>query len=208
MKKLLFAALVLFIVNSASAQNIRGGIKVGANLSTFTNMPNMAFREGEVNVKVGRKMKFGFHIGGFVDFAFSERISLQPELLYSTQGTKFTTKMWDTEEIFNMFVSITLGYINVPVLLKVNIAEGLSAEIGPQIGFLLSAEGTSVMNGVSTSGKIKDDYNTLDVTALAGLSYTFAEYFVVSARYGLGLTYVSKANSKNSVIQLSVGYKF
>ena len=60
------------------------------------------------------------------------------------------------------------------------------------------------------SGKIEYT-NTLDITVIAGLSYTFAENFVVSARYGLGLTYVNKDSvfpQKNSVIQLSVGYKF
>jgi hypothetical protein len=54
------------------------------------------------------------------------------------------------------------------------------------------------------------------VSAFIGLSYTFAENFVVSARYGLGFTKIFKRDglvgvaddAKNSVIQLSVGYKF
>jgi hypothetical protein len=65
------------------------------------------------------------------------------------------------------------------------------------------------------SGNNKGYRNLIDVTAAAGLSYSFAEDFVVSVRYGLGLTKIFKegvspfpAKSKNSVIQLSVGYKF
>jgi len=57
---------------------------------------------------------------------------------------------------------------------------------------------------------MKRPCNILDIMAIAGLSYTFAENFVIGARYGLGLTYVFKntIHGKNSVIQLSVGYKF
>ena len=59
----------------------------------------------------------------------------------------------------------------------------------------------------------KECCRALDVTAVAGLSYTFANSFVVSARYGLGVTKIGKnetifEKSKNSLIQLSIGYKF
>ena len=102
-------------------------------------------------------------------------------------------------------------YINIPVLLKINIVEGFSAEIGPQIGFLIGARWKEKEDGVLVNSGSETDYsNTIDVTALAGLSYTFAENFVVSARYGLGLTRIYKGDDKrkNSVIQLSLGYKF
>jgi len=190
MKKILITALALFIANSASAQDVRIGIKAGGNLSTVTSAP------------VGTKMKLGFHVGGFLDFKFYERFGLQPELLYSMQGHKYA----EIGEEWNISINTTFDYINVPVLLKINIAEGFSAEIGPQIGFLIGAR--YKISG--ESGSFTDDCNTIDVTALAGLSYTFAENFVVSARYGLGLTKISKDDDKikNSVIQLSVGYKF
>jgi len=190
MKKILIAAIALFIGSGAFAQDVRVGIKAGANLSTITSAP------------VDPKMKLGFHVGGFLDFKFNERFSLQPELLYSAQGLKWTDG--------SIFCTVAFDYINIPVLLKINITEGFSAEIGPQIGFLVEASWKQKKNGVLVySGSSTDECNTIDVTALAGLSYTFAENFVVSARYGFGLTKIGKSwSDKNSVIQLSVGYKF
>lgn len=186
-KKFLIAACMLFCVSGAYAQ-IKVGAKAGVNLATLTNDESA-------------KMKFGFHVGGFAQFAINERIAIQPELLYSAQGA-------DSDGDG----SIALGYINLPVLLKVNLVEGLSAEVGPQVGYLLSAKIEA--GGVSVD--MKDFCKKLDVTAVVGLSYTFSEKFVVGARYGFGLTAVNKdipelfqgEKSKNSVISLSFGYKF
>ena len=213
-RKFVLAALMLLMVNGAFAQ-IKIGIKAGANLSTFTNndtsYPKM-------------KMKFGFHVGGFAEFVMNDRISIQPELLYSAQGTILSgADIYEYDEHDNPILtkpipiswSCSLGYINVPVLLKINIpeiAKGFSAEIGPQIGYLVSA--TSILIEVE-SGKelefadIKEVCKYIDVTAVVGLSYTFAENFIVHARYGLGLTtIIDIPYAKNSVIQLSLGYKF
>jgi len=159
-------------------------------------------------------MKFGFHVGGFLEYAFNERLSLQPEILYSAQGTDLDCNMLNKLSITGYY---SLNYINIPVLLKINIAEGLSAEIGPQVGFLISSYRTITLKDLKTSaeleiaGGITSKSNKVDFTAAFGLSYTFAENFVVSARYGLGFTKVSKTPEnkwKNGVIQLSVGYKF
>jgi hypothetical protein len=189
MKKFLFAALMLFIVNGAFAQDVRVGLKAGGNLSTITN-------DSEA------QMKFGFHVGGFLDFKFTDMLSLQPEVLFSMQGAKGTAD--------GVSASLDLNYINVPVLLKINFGEGLSAEIGPQVGYLVSANASGSYGGFSASRSIKDMCEDLDVTAIVGLSYTFAENFVISARYGFGLTAINVEGEKpkNSVISLSIGYKF
>jgi len=183
MKKFLFAALALFIGSGAFAQDVRVGIKAGGNLSTCTN--------------TYLDMKFGFHIGGFLDFKFDERFGLQPEVLFSTQGAVGKSKGQ----------GLYLKYINVPVLLKISIVEGISAEIGPQIGFLVSSDARDMGAAYDYEPR-----STIDVTIVGGLSYTFAENFIVSARYGLGLTNIFNSDyiyhHKNRVIQLSVGYKF
>ncbi|MDR3226494.1 MAG: PorT family protein [Prevotellaceae bacterium] len=193
MKKFLFAAVALFIVNGAFAQ-INFGAKAGVNLANVTDADDAS-------------MKFGFHVGGFAEFVINERISIQPELLFSTQGTTTDYK----EAGVSIDASLNLNYINVPVLLKVNIAGGLSAEVGPQVGFLLSAKLKEEAMGLSATEDVKDQLKTLDVSLPIGLSYTFAEKFVVGARYAFGLTKISKegdSKSKNSVIQISFGYKF
>jgi opacity protein-like surface antigen len=187
MKKFLLITMVALLGMMATANaQIKFGAKAGVNLSNLTDFEDS-------------KLMFGFHVGGFAEFAISDRIAIQPELLYSTQGAK--AKGQDA--------SLNLDYINVPVLLKINLVEGLSAEIGPQVGFLISSK--AKRGGESAS--FKDFSKSLDVTAALGLSYTFVEKFVVGARYGFGLTKAFKdeaeaGKSKNSVIQVSFGYKF
>ena len=186
MKRLLLAAIALCMLNGAFAQGIKLGLKAGANLSTVTDDSDA-------------KMKFSYHAGGFLEFNFSDRVSFQPELLLSVQGAKSEGEA---------SVTVNTNYINVPLLLKLKIVEGLAFEIGPQAGILVG--GTRKQNGESKS--VKEFCEALDVTALGGLSYTFADHFVIGARYGLGLTNVFKENTaiepKNSVIQLGIGYKF
>jgi opacity protein-like surface antigen len=202
MKKFLLITMVALLGMATANAQIKFGAKAGANLSTITD-DNDA------------KLKFGFHVGGFAEFAINDRIAIQPELLYSNQGaTSSLTRTIEGIEV-NGDQTINLNYINLPVLLKINLVEGLSAEVGPQVGFLLSAKSKVEVSALgfsqTTSESIKDQCKTLDISAVLGLSYTFVEKFVVGARYGFGLTKLNKEGTdkpKNSVIQVSFGYKF
>ncbi|MDR2650870.1 MAG: PorT family protein [Prevotellaceae bacterium] len=202
MKKVLLITLVALLGIATANAQIKVGAKAGVNLSTLSDMDDAKF-------------KLGFHVGGFAEFAISDRIAIQPELLYSTQGTSFSESLTEEGITATADVNFNLSYINLPVLLKVKLAEGLNIEVGPQVGFLLSAKTKTEVNvlGISASKTedVKSICNSLDVAAAAGLSYTFAEKFVVGARYTLGLTKLNKngdASVKNGVIQVSFGYKF
>ena len=180
MKKFLLTILILLIENAIVAQDSRLGIRAGLNFATVIDDDDA-------------KLKGGIHIGGFLDFVFNEYFSLQPELLYSTQGAVYNQRSpWRT--------TLSLSYINVPVLLKIKLVENFRIEFGPQIGFLVSAS----LNSFGKSDNIKNDCQTIDVTALAGFSYLFDEKIIVEIRYGYGLQQIPK----NVVVQLCMGYKF
>jgi hypothetical protein len=82
MKKIL-VSLVLVAICSATlwAQGLGFGIKAGANISN-TNISSDDY-------SLDTKSKFGFHGGVFFTFMFSEKLGIQPELLYSTQGSEY-----------------------------------------------------------------------------------------------------------------------
>ena len=42
-------------------------------------------------------MKVGFQIGGLVEIGVSEKFSVQPELVFSTQGAKFEESLKDVK---------------------------------------------------------------------------------------------------------------
>ncbi|WP_339698883.1 porin family protein [uncultured Marixanthomonas sp.] len=204
MKKVFFiAVLAVFGVTATQAQEVRLGAKGGVNFSSFSGDGFDAFDDPE-----GRT---SFHIGAFAEIPLSERFSIQPEVLYSGQGFDLISREGadDTE--------VQLDYINVPVMAKVYIVEGLYAEAGPQIGFNVKSEIDTDPDDVD-SGDVtidEDVINDVDFSVGVGAGYQFNNGLFLNARYNFGLTDVFNnedllidSDAKNSVFAVSAGYSF
>ena len=154
------------------------------------------------------KYKAGFNGGVLANFGINDMISIQPEVLYSMKGAKYDGIGNDTKT--------NLGYIDVPVLVKVATgATGLFFEAGPQVGFLLSSKAES--GGVSVD--FKDYTKSVDFGYAAGLGFQAESGPMVGLRYNGGFTKVGKdgslggltvaaAETRNSAFQLYVGFLF
>lgn len=195
MKRIILAIVACMAFGFANAQSVRFGVKAGLNVSNFTG-----YQEDV-------KSLTGFHIGGFTELKVAKKFAIQPEFLFSTQGT--------TIEGFNgnSNSSIKLNYLNIPVLGKYYITDAFTVEAGPQIGFLLSAK-----------NKGEDDhdyYKTLDFGLNVGCGYGFTDNISLGVRYTFGLTNVADNSElstvypnlddltfKNSNFALSLAYKF
>lgn len=183
MRKMILA-LALLIGTASFAQNFSAGIKAGANFSNFTG--------GDFDA-VKKKAIVGFHGGGFLNFAFGA-LSLQPEVLVSTQGARIDSA--------NKSYDWKLTYVTVPVLLKYRTASGFYLEAGPQVGFKLSES--------VTDEAIDDFAKGLDLSAAAGLGFQTKGGLGIGARYLVGLSKVGDFDPsenidpdfKNSVIQV------
>lgn len=207
MKKVILSAIAVMAFGMASAQDVKFGLKGGLNVSNFSGDT-----EG-----LDFKSRFGFNAGGFVEIKFSEKFALQPEILYSTQGAKVDNFNLEVDDIgtVNADASFNFAYINVPVMFKYFAAEKFSLEAGPQIGFLVSAEIKTKVDGYGSSKvDIKDNFESIDFGLNLGAGYDFTENLSVGARYNIGLANIAKTeegdDSKvhNGVFSLSVGYKF
>jgi len=191
MRKLLVAAIiVVFVLESVSAQTSLG-LKSGINLANLTG-----------DIGDGFKSKIGFHAGAFIEFEISDVFSFQPELMFSMQGTKAKENN----------AKVNLNYLILPLIAKFYVVEGLSLEAGPQIGLLLSGK----INGGGSDGlDLKEVTNNIDTGLTFGLGYKLDSGIFFSGRYNLGLSSVDDSNgefwgnkTKNSVIQVSTGYRF
>ncbi|WP_299107978.1 porin family protein [uncultured Tenacibaculum sp.] len=174
-----FTTLIIVLgLTNLNAQETKFGIKGGLNFAQIT---------GANSLKSDRKTDF--NVGVMAEIPISEKFSFQPELLYSKQGS-----------------SVNLDYLNIPLLGKYYLTEGLSIQAGPQIGFLLSAN----TNGVN----VKRSFKTFDFGVDVGLGYQFKNGLSLGARYNYGLSNISTgaANQyastkiKNEVFQVSIGY--
>ncbi|MFQ6602351.1 porin family protein [Flavobacterium sp. C3NV] len=192
MKKIILAAIAVMAFGFANAQQTRFGIKGGLNLSTVVG--------GDVD---DTKSLVGFHVGGFAEIHVVEKFFIQPELLFSTQGSKF--------DGFGGDYDYKLNYLNIPVLAKYYIVDKkFSVEAGPQLGVLLSAK----LDGED----IKDYTRSVDFGFNIGAGYSFTDNLSVGLRYTIGLSPLSDKDidneddyynsAKNSNLALSLAYKF
>ena len=210
MKKIILSVAAMLTFGFVNAQEVEFGVKGGVNIATIT---------GDVD---DAKAKIGFHIGGFAEIKISDKFSVQPELLFSTQGAKAEENFSENGFTYEYSEKINLAYLTIPVMAKLYVAEGFSLEAGPQIGFLMSAknkvEGSTNSGGIviteSEEVDIKDEANTVDFGLNFGLGYKFTENLSAGARYNLGLSDINKevedysGSIKNSVFQISIGYSF
>lgn len=197
MKKIILTAAAVFAFGFANAQDVKFGVKGGLNVATLT---------GDVD---NADSKVGFHVGGFAEIKVSDKFAVQPELLYSTQGAKFE----GSESGVSYEAKTNLSYLNIPVMAKYYVAEGFSLEAGPQIGFLTSAKYKLEAAGEEAEEDAKDFYESIDFGVNFGAGYNFTENLSAGLRYNLGLSNIAKDagddyKEKNSVLSLSVGYKF
>ena len=188
MKKFCFVALAFVAVTTLFAQDPKFGIKGGLNLSTLTNQDN--------------GWRTGFHAGLLSHIHVTPAFSLQPEVVYSSQGAKYELSSGSD-------LNLKLNYVNIPVLLQYNFDNGFRLQGGPQVGFLTGVAdkvGDEEINSVSS-----DDFNSVDFSIPLGLSYLSQSGFGVDARYNLGVTDViknSSADVRNSVFQFGLFYLF
>ena len=194
MKKLftIIFTIIFSVTNAQKSKKDEGiifGIKGGMNISNFV---------GDISDNTNRT---SIHIGFFSEIIVNDHFSLQPELLYSGQGYSGSSTPGFSRSKYD--------YINLPVLAKIYVAEKLSVEAGPQIGFLLSAKERTTDDNITIPNQ-----KTVDLGLNLGLAYDLKNGVFFQTRYNLGLSNVnSGANSNgtkytNSVIQLSVGVQF
>jgi len=197
-KQLLSICIVLGTMAFAqSSDGPRFGIKAGGNLSGISGSDT--------------KSKVGFYAGAFVNIPISDAFNIQPEVLYSQQGSKVKSDYeMATYVVKNM--KQTLGYINIPVMVQYNATPEFYLEAGPEFGLLVNAQAKGDINGQTYKVNNKDSLRTFNFGAGIGIGYKFAPNIGINARYVAGLTEIAKINlgetSKNTNFQLGMNYSF
>ncbi|WP_310991701.1 porin family protein [Aequorivita marina] len=188
-KLLLFIAVATLTFTTSQSQEIRLGAKLGLNVAS---LGGDSYGVGSLGSRTS------FHIGGLAEIPLSGNFALQPEILYSSEGSD-----WSLGTLGN--ADLKLDYIRVPVLAKYYIIEGLSAELGPSFGVLVSAK--------SDDEDIKEAFKSFDAAIAVGATYRLNMGVFFSLRYNKGLLDVNDDNESNfsnqsNVFQVSAGYSF
>ena len=214
--KLLFIIAISFLLISnfkVKAQEINYGIKAGSNYSNFktSNTGRLDF-----------EYKFLYHAGIYAEVSINEKLKIQPELLYSAQGSKVFLDESDLiggssnpgDPIISGSKSelkYSFNYLLLPIMLEFNFYKGLFIAAGPQSGYLISSKQELIDNSNSyyTSQDFNGDFKKFTIDFNFGIGYKFKNGMNVNVRYSLGLNNINKSDFveyKNSIYQFSIGY--
>ncbi|MDN5204597.1 porin family protein [Fulvivirgaceae bacterium BMA10] len=185
MKNKQILVFILLLAPLSSLAQSEFGVKIGANASNFV-LPASFSSEVENSYKVGillgvtRKLNIG------------EKSAILVELLYTQKGSNAEPQTAFEDRL-------SLSYFNVPVLLEYGLSSRLKFVAGSEVGYLLEA--TLEHNG--NDFDIKDNFQSLDLGAVLGLSYDLSDHFYLEVRVVQGLT-----NAQNMVGEGNTDQKY
>ena len=189
-------SIIVFCLFSCSIQSQIAygqhlGLKAGFNFSTI----------GGTADTLEYKYKPGYQVGTLVDIRASGNISIQLEVVYSTQGA------WAQRD---QDLSVHYNYLNLPIVIRLSTRRKFFFEGGPQFGFLLTAKSKDGSFEVDISEQV----NNLDFAILAGVGYELSRRLSANGRFNFGVSSLAKRQqsfelrSTNQVFQLSMAYLF
>jgi len=204
-------ALTLFLTASfgmlhAQDNNVNTefGVKGGFNMSNFLSNDDEANDENVL---------YGFNAGVYATLPISDFVAIQPEILFTTKGAEL--------EYSNAFASgntkFRLNYIEVPLLVRVNITKNFNVHAGGYASYLVSSKVTGDGSVEFDQDVDTDDLNKFDAGIAAGVGVDFNP-ISIGLRYNYGLTTVGKERTvagttftapdvKNSSLSLYLSYK-
>jgi hypothetical protein len=218
MKKLVLSLLTVaglgFAASAQTNKPVTFGVKAGIAF------PNMTISSGSTSVSFDAKTSY--YVGGTVEFAVSNVISIQPGLTFINKGTKLNNSSLGFEEDeFGTTDEVTLNfkYLELPVNVLANFKLGSSGKLfvgaGPYFACGLSANTKlGSLKEEIKFGETDSEFKRTDfgLNFLAG--YQLNNGFNVHAGYGLGLSSIfdqdisEDITFKNKVFSVGVGFSF
>ena len=190
------------------------GIKGGINFSNFHST------DDDVD---DQNLRIGYQGGLFFKAALTDFLAIQPEVLYTTKGSKYN---YDIGPFGDGEITQKFGYLEVPVLAVINLGENFNVHAGPYVAYMLSAdvENEADADAFDFADELDpDDFERFEYGLAVGAGFEF-DVIRLGARYDYGLSNVGKEqsfsfdgsevssdifeNEKNSVFSLYLGLSF
>lgn len=216
----------IFLSQNTSAQSTKIGMK-------SSSKSGFGFRVGLNYAKVSGssdsiqyRYKPGLMIAVFLAPPSTGVIGYRSELLYSKQGFDYTDQNGNTGTASN-------DYLMIPQMMTVNLTKFVQLQAGAFAGYLLNTKDSNqpkTTTDTDPSKTMLDLMNRLDYGAAAGIEIHPFKGMILNARYNMGFAKLYKEqndiaqttpassfnplakyenlDTKNAVIQLSVGYRF
>lgn len=207
--------------SSSATEGVKFGVRAGLNVADVSGDAVSTFNDlaEYTNGAVTQEMKPGFYAGLYATLPLGPRFAIEPGIGYSEKGTVLTGRIpLEQFDFLNAKVTATgrLAYLDIPVLAKAYLTDGLYVYAGPQASVLLSGKarvqaGALGFNAFNTDFDVKDQLRTVDFGVVGGLGYQFQNGLGLSAGYDYGLSSLDKNNNfnaQNRVIKAAINYSF
>jgi hypothetical protein len=193
MSKALLLSAVLSVAAMAANAQVHFGIKGGFTESYITNADDGHFT-GFGGIFVNANLGYGWHI--------------QPEIDYSGAGAVYSANgfYYNPNNPYNTTVS--LGYVQIPVMIQYRFGPVFYLEAGPQLGILTNA--SYVSDGERSSAS--SDYKSTDFAVDFGAGFRLGPVVSIYTRYCLGLSDIysdaSYSADYNRLWQFGIAFTF
>jgi hypothetical protein len=199
MKKVIFFLLGVLLLGIVSVSHAQ--MKMAIGLKAGPNFANLNVHDANATYQ----NRTGWHGGAFL-LVRGEKVGLQPEVIFSQQGSTIKINQQDFKANYS--------YLNIPVIVKLYTVLGINLQIGPQFGFLTRAKSDYdpiTKQTYSSTRDVKAAYKKSDVSLAMGVGWDLPFGLTIDGRYNLGLTKLNNdaavEETRNQVWQVSVGYK-
>lgn len=204
--RILLFLMTLTISNLLGAQSTYG---LTAGVGYVNNVSNYGARFSPINSFEGNyEYRISYQLGGFFTIPLNDDFSIRTELLLASKGGKI--------ELDNT-INLKLIYLNTPILAQYLITDKIVVELGPELGYLISAK---VKSKGSEAGDVSHIYeNKIDFGIKGGTRFLISEQISINLSYNHGLSKVTefdiydnsgsprgKSSSYNRAFQVGISY--
>ncbi len=160
-----------------SERFFRFGGKAGLNIN---KIKGQSYQDG---------YNYNYQLGAFLQFNFSNRFGLQPEVSFVQSSSEFSDDVSDPyNDLFRDGTqkNAKLNYLEIPLLLNINVgvSKHVKLQIGPAYGNVLK----ETVDSLKTSGNL---FRKGEISAIGGL-WIQLPVVNIGARYKMGLTDINK----------------
>ena len=186
-------------------------------------MPKIGFTLADIS-HLQTKVRSGANVGLGAEYLFPNEIAaVETGVYYAMQGAYIK----GTVAGHYLTTFLKNDYLNIPVLAKAYVYNGINVFVGPQFSFNVKDKITMEYGGKEL-GKVNttDFVENFDLAIMMGIGYQFESGLFVNANYNLGLLAVFKEDeftitgenaahtitdglsTRNRVFQINAGWRF
>ncbi|WP_051268112.1 porin family protein [Terrimonas ferruginea] len=164
-------------------RTFRFGAKAGVNIN---KIEGQAFNES---------FRYNYMLGGFLQWNFSRRFGIQPEINFTQTSSEITsdeTDIYDDIFLGGDQKKAKLNYFKIPILLNIDIGQSqrVKLQLGPQWGQLMNSK----VDSLRQPGR--DIFRKGEFSLLGGLLLQLP-LINIGARYEMGLTNLNDVSNQD-----------